>query len=240
MIQAKCVEKFRDKNNHIYGYRLKDSQGNTKDVGTDQLKNAIKNGQINILNLTLTSDNRLVDTTPNKSKSVSQQSQISEEQKIQNLILKSKALGITKEIPTACGHHCTLISKSETQHIIYIPDDVEILNGIKYTNLAFTEHIRDLQGTIKVIGGHNIQDATDMFASCQAQILDLSSFDTRKVTNMMSMFHFCKAQFIDLSSFDISNTTNIAFMFNRCDAQIKATDPRILKKYKNRDKDRNW
>ena len=66
MIQAKCIEKFRDKHNQIYGYRLQDTQGNLKDVTSDQLKQAIKNKQINIINLTLTSDNRLIDTTPNK------------------------------------------------------------------------------------------------------------------------------------------------------------------------------
>jgi len=32
MIKAKCVQKFRDKNNHIYGYRLQDTNGSTKDV----------------------------------------------------------------------------------------------------------------------------------------------------------------------------------------------------------------
>ena len=30
MIQAKCMQKFRDKNNHIYRYRLQDQQGNIK------------------------------------------------------------------------------------------------------------------------------------------------------------------------------------------------------------------
>ena len=63
MIQAKCIEKFRDKNNHIYGYRLIDLNGQTQDIQSDNLKRAIQNGQINVVNLTLTSDNRLVDKT---------------------------------------------------------------------------------------------------------------------------------------------------------------------------------
>ena len=63
MIQAKCIQKFRDKNNNIYGYRLIDINGQTQDVKPENLKQAIKNNQIHVVNLTLTSDNRLVDTT---------------------------------------------------------------------------------------------------------------------------------------------------------------------------------
>jgi len=61
MFQATCIQKFK-KNNKIYGYRLQDSQGNIKDVLSDQLKQAIKSGQITITNLVLTSDNRLIES----------------------------------------------------------------------------------------------------------------------------------------------------------------------------------
>lgn len=63
MIQAKCIQKFRDSTGKIYGYRLQDLNGKTQDVQPDNLKAAIRNKQIHIVNLTLTSDNRLVDTT---------------------------------------------------------------------------------------------------------------------------------------------------------------------------------
>ena len=119
MVKAKCIQKFRDKHNKIYKYRLQDQQGNTKDVTPDQLKQAIKNNQITITNLTLTSDNRLINTTPTQ-----QTSKTSEEQKIKNILAKAKLLGSLTEIPTACNHKCYLISQSPTQHLIYIPDDV--------------------------------------------------------------------------------------------------------------------
>ena len=32
MIQATCIQKFRDKHNNIYGYRIKDTTGKTLDV----------------------------------------------------------------------------------------------------------------------------------------------------------------------------------------------------------------
>ena len=259
MIQATCIQKFK-KNNKIYGYQLQDSQGNTKDVYADQLKQAIRNNQITIINLTLTSDNRLIDTTVQQIQPKVPQPQISdEEQKIKNYILKAKTLGFqVKEIPTYCGHHCILISKSETQHIIYIPDDVTHLNENCF-NETFTDNIYRLQGTLKVIGGHNLKDTNCMFNECQAQSLDLSSFDTSNVTNMYNMFWCCQAQSLDLSSFNTSNVTNMEYMFCHCKAQsidlssfntnkvtdmcamfvdclakIKATDPKILEVYTNR------
>ena len=61
MIQAKYIQKFRDKHNNIIGYKLLDSHGNIKDVPSDKLKIAIKNKNIDVINLTLTSDNRLID-----------------------------------------------------------------------------------------------------------------------------------------------------------------------------------
>lgn len=66
MIQAKCIQKFRDSKNKIYGYRLIDINNQTQDVTPDDLKRAILNRQINIVNLTLTSDGRLIDKAPER------------------------------------------------------------------------------------------------------------------------------------------------------------------------------
>jgi len=88
MLTATCIQKFK-KNNRIYGYRLQDSQGNTKDVYSDQLKTAIRNNQIAITNLTLTSDNRLVGTTEK------QPQKTSWEQNVRNAMIKARAMGIS-------------------------------------------------------------------------------------------------------------------------------------------------
>lgn len=69
MIQAKCIQKFRDKQNKIYGYKLVDINGQTQDVKSDNLKQAIRNKQIQVVNLTLTSDGRLVDKVSDNLKS---------------------------------------------------------------------------------------------------------------------------------------------------------------------------
>lgn len=63
MIQAKCIEKYRDKSNKIIGYKLVDLNNKTQDFSADALKKAIANKKIHVVNLTLTSDGRLMPTT---------------------------------------------------------------------------------------------------------------------------------------------------------------------------------
>ena len=66
MIQAKCIQKFRNKQGKIYGYRLMDINQVTQYVTPGDLKKAIKAKQINVVNLTLTSDGRLMDKKSEK------------------------------------------------------------------------------------------------------------------------------------------------------------------------------
>lgn len=66
MLQAKCIQKFRDSKNKIYGYRLIDINNQTQDVTPDDLKRAIRDELIDVVNLTLTSDGRLIDKAPER------------------------------------------------------------------------------------------------------------------------------------------------------------------------------
>ena len=59
---------------------------------------------------------------------------------------------------------------------------------------------------------------SQVFRDCsELTSLDLSSFDTANVTNMINMFYGCsKLTSLDLSSFDTSNVTDISGMFANC------------------------
>lgn len=61
MIEVLCINKYRDTSGRISGYAVQDNQGNVKLVETNQLKKAIINNQIRVVNLKLTSDGRLID-----------------------------------------------------------------------------------------------------------------------------------------------------------------------------------
>ena len=219
MLTVTCIQKFRDKHNIIEGYRIQAPKGETKDVTSQSLKNAIIQGKIEVTNLTLTSDNRLIDKKEHNSSNKLDNTTIDNSEK---LILKLKTLGCyVGEIETSCHHKCYLASLSPESHILLIPDDVTHLNGHSSDGqeIIFTEHIQELQGTLKVFGGHNLKGARLMFYNCAVQNLDLSNFDTSNVRNMSYMFYKCEVQHLDLSKFNTSKVTNMSHMFSRCKAQ---------------------
>ena len=57
-----------------------------------------------------------------------------------------------------------------------------------------------------------------MFSECHhLKSIDLSSCNTRNVTNISSMFSWCYSlKTIDLSSFKTNNVTNMSYMFYYC------------------------
>ncbi len=82
------------------------------------------------------------------------------------------------------------------------------------------EWFMDLQEEIinfENLNTSNVTNMAYMFAACELRSLDLSTFDTSKVTDMNSMFFWKNAlRSIDLSSFDTSNVTNMSRMFDDC------------------------
>lgn len=224
MVTAKCLQKIRGKNNQIIGYKLQDTKGNIQDFNSSFIKEQIRAGNIHIINMTLTSDNRLVDK---KVKAQTQTGDINttniknketiDKESMQKYIQKAKLIGKLIEIPTNCKHKCYLISRTPENHILYIPDDVIQLNDGGYKP-EFTNEIVNLEGHIKVIGGSNLANTDYMFQHCKVKSIDLSNFDTSKVMSMVYMFRDCKAQSIDFSGFNTSTVTKLHGMFLDCRA----------------------
>lgn len=75
-----------------------------------------------------------------------------------------------------------------------------------------------------------------MFGYCsKLTSLDLSNFNTSKVTNMSDMFYGCsKLTSLNLSSFDTSDVTNMSNMFSNCYSlrTIKARSQKDIDKLK--------
>ncbi|MCM1552115.1 MAG: BspA family leucine-rich repeat surface protein [Butyrivibrio sp.] len=70
-----------------------------------------------------------------------------------------------------------------------------------------------------------LKDASHMFDGCKSLTsLDLSSFETRNVTDMEGMFNGCGSlKILDLSGFDTCNVTNMSGMFTGCSG-LKSLD----------------
>ena len=234
MIQAKCIEKIRDKNNNIIGYKLIDKNKNEVAVKAERLKEVIKSGQLEVINLTLTSDNRLIDkqsvtslkSTTTPSKPTTTHSKLSTKAVIDKA--KGKGYSITA-FDTDCGHKCYLASSPDnTEHILIIPDDVRFIydknirhgfDDIFGCSCDIAERIADIRGKLKVIGGKGLTSTTYMFCRCEVQSLDLSSFDTSNITDMSRMFFECGVPSLDLRYFDTSRVTNMRSMFDNVDGR---------------------
>ena len=102
---------------------------------------------------------------------------------------------------------------------------INIKNFIIYINDKRYEHknyfIPSKVGIyhIKIFIKNNIQDLFGLFYGCDKIInIDLSSFDTKYVTNMSFMFSNCEnLEKINLSSFDTKSVTNMSHMFENCE-----------------------
>lgn len=63
-----------------------------------------------------------------------------------------------------------------------------------------------------------VTDMSAMFVNCSnLNVLDITNLDTSKVVNMSGIFDGCESlKSIDLSSFDTSNVTDMSYMFREC------------------------
>ena len=63
MIVCKCVAKYKDETGKIFGYKLMDESGRFQDIMAKDLKELVNFGEYNVINLTLTSDLRLINSS---------------------------------------------------------------------------------------------------------------------------------------------------------------------------------
>ncbi len=83
-------------------------------------------------------------------------------------------------------------------------------------------NLDEISGMKEYLNTENITDMAAMFYGCKFKSLDLSSFNTEKVTSMSCMFkHSSYLETIDLSSFDTKNITDMAGMFENCSSLSK-------------------
>ena len=102
--------------------------------------------------------------------------------------------------------------------------DINDIDSIVYINNTINESnkyfIPKKEGIykIKLILFFSEKDFSEMFFGCENLLyIDLSSFDTKNVTNMNSMFYGCEnLENINLSSFVTKNVTNMNNLFYGC------------------------
>ena len=235
MYQYKCIRKWRFVNNTVESYTLINIQsGKTLYLSSAELKKGMKAGTLDVLNLQLTSNNRIIDKKEDNKVNAKTLSR----EEVERIIVKGKLMGRTQVIETSCLHYCYIYSFNEKNHILYIPDDVTEINSYKWS--AVTQALNKLIGHLQVIGGENVRSYLRLFETCTFSSMDLTllstvkakqltkmfyclevenlvlTFDTSNVTNMNEMFAYSNIKELNISKLNTSKVTNITGMFEYC------------------------
>lgn len=203
MTKLTYISKIRNRAGKIKAYQLIDNKGRIGSLNAGSLKEAIKIGEIDVDNLKLTSDGRLIDTYRNNSKSSSNE--------LKNIIGRAKILCWEVKRLESSGGQVILI-QNKHKYILYIPDDVEELNSIEGEELI--SQIDKLEGEIKVLGGRGLNNVHGMFEYTKFSEFDLSKFEAHGIYDMSSMFKYSKAESLNLSGLDTSRVVNVTKMFS--------------------------
>lgn len=214
MLTVKCIKKYRNKHGVIIQYELQDIAGESRIVSAESLKIAIKNNQVNCVNLLLTSDNRLIDVNSTKGNYI--------DTSTEKTLAKMRVLGKTKftfenGIYIIKGNDILLVKCLETNGTFTI---AKFATGIVTAEETTGHKISPFNSckSLKIINKSNITNMSGLFYSCdELTELDLSEFDTDKVTDMSCMFSDCrKIKKLDLRNFNTSRVTNMFSMFSMC------------------------
>ena len=86
MLELRVIKKLYDNKGKLYAYTIQDTKGNVTNIYSDALKEHIRNRNCIVLNMTLTSDNRLID----------KKEEIKQVKKVSNTVQ-------TNLVPSICG-----------------------------------------------------------------------------------------------------------------------------------------
>ena len=103
--------------------------------------------------------------------------------------------------------------------------DIIYINGKQNLTITNNYYFNDINNSVNLIWNDSIDNCYYMFYDCSNIIeIDVSHFDTSKVTNMGYMFFAClQLTSIDVSHFNTSQVTNMGSMFYYC-SQLTSID----------------
>ena len=135
-----------------------------------------------------------------------------------------KTVSVGADSPTTNVSDIKAYYKSGASPEIVIYSPARIYAPQSCANMfMFVEEIDYDMATLAILDVSNfdtskVTNMSNMFAVCSAlNSLDVSNFDTSSVTNMGGMFKYCFAlTSLDLSNFDTCEVTNMSIMFTNC------------------------
>lgn len=107
-----------------------------------------------------------------------------------------------------------MFRSSSARNIDFTGIDLSQITNMDEMFNSYSGADEDINGILSQLNTSNVTSMKDMFNYCIVSKIDLSNFDTRKVTDMSNMFYYTsRLKDLNLSSFDTSNVTNMSGMF---------------------------
>ena len=201
---------------------------------TNELKNEIRKGNLNIITKTNTIKATYFIEKEDLNKEIKfiglnlnpQKEDIKNNCKI---YLNNQQINSPYKFEKEGEYNITLNFKKELEDISYLFYNCQQLKEIDLSNFKtqnaknmkcmFSGCSKLIKVNLKNVNSNEVTDMKDMFSNCNSLIeLDLSSFKTKKVKSMENMFSNCKSlEKINVSSFDVSHVTTMKCMFFNCE-----------------------
>lgn len=218
-----CLERRKDKNGRIIAYNLQslEDKAITEWIDPNSLKRLIISNKCSVTNLKLGIDGKLREQKSVRGTKAVPQTDflVKKIEETKKLMAKASLVGMTvTRISTDNNTFCYLLSKSFDKHILYIPDDVKVLNDSKAykekDDYTFANALNRIQGHLEIVGGRGLESTSLMFYRVALKTLDLQYLDTSNVTNMHGMFKkFFLDSTLDLSTLNTDKVKCMDYMF---------------------------
>lgn len=224
MLKAKCLEKIKD-GTSIIGYKLIDQYGTVLTCKASAIKEAIKNGSIDVVNLQLTSDNRLISKKINQENKVIQKITIGRNimTQVETLIDTSKYIlefkqvkDLKKAVAKAASLGMQVRNLNESVSILLNNDRATIFSSVsmQLINDETFKSMRFKELRLSNIDVSGCETLKNMFNETVCDVLDISGCDFSNITDATEAFARCNIKRVITDGLKLDKLTKIAKMFN--------------------------
>lgn len=227
MTTVKCIEKIRDEKGKIVECILTDNNRTYK-IDSATLKEMIKSERVNVTNLRLTINNRLIDKVENKESIQDENAVYIDRDFIRRFNTKrSIYFKSNVNISTLKSKVAMIGSKlSNPLANIYILENDSSIGVISDKQLTLKTNCKRLFADtdfksidLRGLNSSYVKNMTEMFEKARAESINLSTMNTSNVEKMKDMFKYTRVEKLDLSSFNTSKVTTMEGMFHSCFAR---------------------
>lgn len=230
-----CISKNRT-NKKIVSYELKTVGGTAKTINSDELKELMQTDAVSVINLQLTSDNRIVDKNVsaerimkflNKGKDFDRKYRANKKLRLTAPMIRNIVGEFKRE-------HKDVYSRNEMSFMIKSNTDIDRMDVNTSKAKSFDRDriyygYKKSTNTIYIASEYSLcfsGDITGLFSEMKFKTLSLYNVDFSEVTSMALMFSKSRIDNININSFDTRNVQDMHYMFY--DARIRMDSANIL------------